>query len=152
MNSIFARWISVHFIYGDPVICLFTLVYLLPLNIFYWVLLGFYGTLGDRTKLALNLHSWKTIYLKTIVLFLWSFWCKTFIFLSLRYAVVFRRAAKKLSDFFFWIRFTCVFRRGLRYTEESTKCFWIETFLTCFFFFFFNNFILTLNHKFNYVQ
>ena len=36
------------------------------LKYIYWVLFGFYGTPGDRTKLALNLHSWKTIYLKTI--------------------------------------------------------------------------------------
>ena len=33
-------------------------------------------------------------------LFLWSFWCTTFIFLSLR-CIIFRRAAKKLSHFFF---------------------------------------------------
>ena len=43
-----------------------------------------YGTPGDRTKLALNLHSWKTIYFKMIALFLSSLWCTTFIFLSLR--------------------------------------------------------------------
>ena len=60
------------------------LVYSLTSNIFHWVLFSFYGTTGDRTKLALNLHSWKTIYLKTIALFLSSFWCTTFIFFSLR--------------------------------------------------------------------
>ena len=51
-----------------------------------------------RTKLALNLHSWKMIYLNIIGLFLSSFLCTTFIFLSLRCV---RRAAKKISDFFF---------------------------------------------------
>ena len=44
----------------------------------------FYGTPGDSTKLVLNLHSWKTIYLKIFALFLSSFWCTTFLFLSLR--------------------------------------------------------------------
>ena len=60
------------------------LVYLLPSNIFYWVLFSFYGTPGDRPNLALNLHSWKTIYLNIIALFLSSFWCTTFIVLLLR--------------------------------------------------------------------
>ena len=60
------------------------LVHLLTSNIFHWLLFSFYGTPGDRTKLALNLQSWKTIYLKTIALFLSSFWCTTFIFFSLR--------------------------------------------------------------------
>ena len=60
------------------------LVYSLPSNIFYWVLFTFYGTPGDRAKLVLNSHSWKTIYLKIIALFLSSFWCTTFLFLSLR--------------------------------------------------------------------
>ena len=44
---------------------------------------SFYGTPGDRAKLVLNLHYWKTIYLKIIALFLSSFWCTTFRFLSL---------------------------------------------------------------------
>ena len=74
-------WISVH-LRRPPWQEL--LVNSLPSNIFYWVLFSFYGTPGDRTKLALNLHSWKTIYLKIIALFLSSFWCTTFIFLSLR--------------------------------------------------------------------
>ena len=60
------------------------LVYSLTSNIFHWVLFSSYGTPGDRTKLALNLHSWKTIYLKTIALLLSSFWCATFIFFSPR--------------------------------------------------------------------
>ena len=47
--------------------------------------------------MALNLHSWKLIYLNIIDLFLSSFWCTTFIFLSR----CIRRAAKKISDFFF---------------------------------------------------
>ena len=67
---------------ATSVICLF--IYSLPSNIFYWVLFSFYGTLRDRTKLVINLHSWKMIYLKIIALFLSSFWCTTFLFLSLR--------------------------------------------------------------------
>ena len=79
-------WISVHlstFNLRRPpwFVCL---VYSLPSNIFSWVLFSFYGTPGDRTKLVLNLYSWKTIYLKIIALFLSSFWCTTFVFLSLR--------------------------------------------------------------------
>ena len=49
------------------------LVYSLSSNIFYWVLFSLHGTPGDRTKLVLNLHSWKTIYVKIIALFLSSF-------------------------------------------------------------------------------
>ena len=78
----FACWISVHLnnLRRSPwFVCL---VYSLPSNIFYWVLFRFYGAPGDRTRLALNLHRWKTIYLKIIALFLWSFWCTTFIVLS----------------------------------------------------------------------
>ena len=74
------------------------LVYSLLSNIFYWVLLSFYRTPEDRTKLALNLHRWKMIYLNIIGLFLSCFWSTTFIFFSLR---CIRRAAKKMSDFFF---------------------------------------------------
>ena len=62
-------WISVHLIYG---------------SLKYWVLFSFYGTPGDRAKLVLNLHNWKTIYLKIIVFFLSSFLWTTFRFLSLR--------------------------------------------------------------------
>ena len=51
------------------------LVYSLPSNIFYQVLFSFYRTFEDRNKWALNLHSWKTIYLKMIGLFLSSSWC-----------------------------------------------------------------------------
>ena len=52
---------------------------------FYQVLFSLYGTPEDIhvPNMALNLHSWKTIYLKIIALFLWSFWCVTFIFLLL---------------------------------------------------------------------
>ena len=60
------------------------LAYTLPSNISYRVLFSFYRTFEERTKWALNLHSWKTIYLKIIALFLSSFWCTTFLFLSLR--------------------------------------------------------------------
>ena len=74
-------WIPVHLRRPPWFVCL---VYSLPSNIFYWVLFSFYGTPGDRAKLVLNLHSWKTIYLKIIALFLRSFWCTTLIFLSLR--------------------------------------------------------------------
>ena len=74
-------WISVH-LRRPPWQEL--LVNSLPSNIFYWVLFSFYGTTGDRAKLALDLHSWKTIYLKIIALCLSSFWCTTFLFLSLR--------------------------------------------------------------------
>ena len=60
------------------------LAYTLPSNISYRVLFSFYRTPEDRTKLALNLHSWKRIYLKIIGLLLLSFWYTTFIFLLLR--------------------------------------------------------------------
>ena len=60
------------------------LAYTLPSNISYRVLFSFYRTPEDRTKLAVNLHSWKRIYLKIIGLLLLSFWYTTFIFLLLR--------------------------------------------------------------------
>ena len=63
-------------------------MYSLPSDIFYWVLFSFYRTPEDRTKLSLNLPSWKPIYLKLIALFLSSFWWTTFIFLSLRCNIV----------------------------------------------------------------
>ena len=44
-------------------------------SIFHWVLFSFYRTPEEGTKLALNLHSWKMIYLKIISLFLSPFWC-----------------------------------------------------------------------------
>ena len=69
------------------------LVHSLPSNIFCWV-----GTPGDRAELVLNLHSWKTIYLKIIALFLSSFWCTTFLFLSLRCNI--SSGGEKISDFF----------------------------------------------------
>ena len=47
-------------------------------------LFSFYRPSKDRTKLALNLDSWKTIYLKIIALFLSFCTCTTFIFFSLR--------------------------------------------------------------------
>ena len=77
-------WISVHLIlirWPPWFVCL---VYLPPSNIFHWVLFSFYGTLGDSAKLVLNLHFWKTIYLKIIALFLSSFRFTTFLFLLLR--------------------------------------------------------------------
>ena len=88
-------WIPVHLRRPPWFVCL---VYSLPSNIFHWVLFSFYGTPGDRAKLVLNLNSWKTIYLKIIALFLSSFCCTTFLFLSLRCKI---SSAKKLSDFFF---------------------------------------------------
>ena len=117
-------WISVHLIYGDPpwFVCL---VHSLPSNIFCWV-----GTPGDRAKLVLNLHSWKTIYLKIIVLFLSSFWCTTFLFLSLRCNI--SSGGEKIIRFLlFWIRFTCVFRRGLR-GKNRRNPFEEKLFLTCY--------------------
>ena len=83
MNRIFACWISEYLIYGDPVVCLFSVFASLKF-IFFLTLFSFYRPPKDRTKLALNLDSWKTIYLKIIALFLSFFWCTTFIFLSLR--------------------------------------------------------------------
>ena len=58
-------------------------MYLLPSNIFCWVSFSFYRTPEERAKWALNLRSWKTIYLKIIGLFLSYFWCTTFNFLLL---------------------------------------------------------------------
>ena len=90
------------------------LVYSLPSNIFYpilfWVLLSFYRPPEDRSKLALNLLSWKMIYLNIIGLFLTSFcrfWCTTFIFLSLRCIFDRRRIKYRISPF--WIGIACVF-------------------------------------------
>ena len=57
------------------------------LKYIFWVLFSFYWTPKDRIKLVLNLHSWKTIYLKIIAMFLLSFWCTTFIFLSLCWCI-----------------------------------------------------------------
>ena len=60
------------------------LVYSLPWNIF-CVVFSFYRPFEERTRWALNLHSWKPIYLKSlkiIGLFLLSFWYTSFIFLS----------------------------------------------------------------------
>ena len=79
--------------FGKPNFCIFNLwqrpwfvclVYSLLWNIFYWVLFSFYRPFEERTRWVLNLHSWKPIYLKIIGLILLSFWCTTFIFLSLR--------------------------------------------------------------------
>ena len=77
--------------FGKPNFCIFNLrrppwfvylVYLLPgWNIFYCVVFSFYRPFEERTRWALNLHSWKPIYLKIIGLFLLSFWYTTFIFL-----------------------------------------------------------------------
>ena len=73
-------WIDLYFlIYGDPVICLFSifasLKYILLISPVQ-LLRNSYGTPRDKAKLVLNLHSsWKTIYLKIIALFLSSFWC-----------------------------------------------------------------------------
>ena len=77
------RWISAYLIYCGPVVCFFS-VFRFPQIYFIESCSGFYRTLEDRTKLALNLPSWKPIYLKLIALFLSSFWWTTFIFLSLR--------------------------------------------------------------------
>ena len=64
-QHIHIKW-SVIFQAGFPHIYKFTatpwfvcLVYSLPSNIFYWVLFSFYRTPEDRTKLPLNLRSWK---------------------------------------------------------------------------------------------
>ena len=88
---------------ATTVICFF--IYSLPSNVLYWVLFSFYGTPGDRFKLVLNLHSWKTIYLKIIALFLSSFLCTAFIFLTLRRNIT--SGAENIIRF--WIRFTRVF-------------------------------------------
>ena len=79
--------------FGTPNFCIFNLrrppwfvclVHSLAWNIFYWVLFSFYRPFEERTRWALNLHSWKPIYLKIIGLFLLSFLCTTFVFLSPR--------------------------------------------------------------------
>ena len=73
-------------------------------------LFSFYRPPKDRTKLALNLDSWKTIFLKIIALFLsFSFLRKTFNFLSLR-GIVSSGGEKHFSISSFWIGFRCVFR------------------------------------------
>ena len=98
--------------------CFVCLVYLLPWNIFFWVLFSFYRTPKDRTKLVLNLHSWKTIYLKIIAMFLSSFWCTTFIFLSLRWIIssgsekifrflLFELVLRVFFAFIFWCFLKC---------------------------------------------
>ena len=116
-------WISVHFNLRRPpwFVCLYIR---LPSNIFYWVLFSFYGTPGDRTKLVINLHSWKTIYLKIIALFLSSFWCTTFLFLSLGCNI--SSGGEKIIRFCF----TCVFAEdfGIRIDEILLK----RNFFTCY--------------------
>ena len=106
-EQFFGRWI--YLCRRPPLfVCI---VYSLPSNIFYpilyWVLLSFYRPPEDRTKLALNLHSWKMIYLNIIGLFLSCFWCTTFIFLSLRCVFDGRRIKYRISPF--WIGIACVF-------------------------------------------
>ena len=56
MKGIFACWISEYLIYGDPVVCLFSVFASLK-YILFSILLSFYGPPKDRTKLALNLGS-----------------------------------------------------------------------------------------------
>ena len=84
------------------------LVYSLPWNIFYWVLFSFYRTFEERTRWALNLHSWKTIYLKIIGLFLSCFWCTTFIFLW-PHCIISSGGEKIIWISSFKLVFTCVF-------------------------------------------
>ena len=74
---------SAYLIYGDPVVCLFS-VFTSRKYIYFLILFSFCRPPLDRTKLALNLDCWKTIYFKIVALFLSFFWCTTFIFLSLR--------------------------------------------------------------------
>ena len=78
-------------------------------NIFYWILFSFYRTPEDRTKLALNLQKWKMIYLKIIGLFLSSFLCTTFIFLSL-HCIISSGGEKIIGFLLFELVFTSVFR------------------------------------------
>ena len=83
------------------------LVYSLPSNIFYWVLFSFYRTPEDRTKMPLNLHSWKNDLSQTnrlvfVVFLMYNFHLS----LAARH-LIFRRATKKLSDLFFLNGFTC---------------------------------------------
>ena len=61
------------------------LVYSPRSTAFSLVLFSYYKTPEKRTKWALILHSWNTIYLKIVGLFLSSFLFTTFIFLSLRH-------------------------------------------------------------------
>ena len=75
---------------------------------------SFYRPCKDRTKLTLNLDSWKTIYMKIIALFLsFFFWCTTFIFLSLRGIVslggknIFRFLFELVLGVFFAFIFWC---------------------------------------------
>ena len=56
MNRIFACWISEYLIYGNPVVCLFSVFASLKYIIFL-ILFSFYRPPKDRTKLALNLGS-----------------------------------------------------------------------------------------------
>ena len=110
-------WISVHLRRPQWFVCL---VYWLPSNIFYWVLFSFYGTPGNRAKLVINLHSWKTIYLKVIALFLSSFWCTTFFFLSLPCNI--SSGGEKIIRFLlfeFVLRVFFVEDLGIRIDEET---------------------------------
>ena len=65
----FVCWISGYLIHGDPMVCLFSVFASLK-YIFFSILFSFCRPPKDRTKLALNLDSWKTIYLKVTALFL----------------------------------------------------------------------------------
>ena len=107
VNSTFASWISPYLIYGDPVVCLFSVF--ASFKYIYWVLFSFYRTPEDRTKLALNLHSWKNDLSQTNCLVLLYFWCTTFFFLSLCY-IISSGDEKIIRFLLFWIGFMCASR------------------------------------------
>ena len=99
-------WISEYLIYGDPVVCLFSVFSQIDI---FSTLFSFYRPSKNRTKLALNLDSWKTIYLKIIALFFVVLYMYNF-HLSLAAQHCFVGQWKHFSISSFWIGFTWVFR------------------------------------------
>ena len=86
------------------------LLYSLPSNIFYWVLFSFYRTPEDRTRLPLNLHSWKNDLSQTNCLVFVVFLMYNFhLSLAALYYFVGRRKNYPISSFWLVLRVLLVF-------------------------------------------
>ena len=102
--SNFSSWISAYLIYSDQwFVCL--LYSALPSNMFYWVLFSFYRTPEDRTKLPVNLHSWKNDLFQTNCLVFVVFLMYNFhLSLTALYYFVRRRRNYPISSFWMVLR------------------------------------------------
>ena len=72
-----AGFLHIQFMATPWFVCL---VYSLLSNIYFLILFSFYRPPKDRTKLALNLDSWKTICLKIIAFLNWFYVCFPLLF------------------------------------------------------------------------